>query len=474
MLDIPDSAFRAYDIRGIVAGSAGAGKGMETDLDAERVRRLGCALGAYFLEHGERAAVIGHDCRHSSPSLHDALADGLLSTGMDVTSLGMVPTPALYFGVRHLNRAAGVMITASHNPPQYNGFKIWLGKSTIHTTEIVRVRDLLRAGNFPRGRGLGCSVDIVPAYIDDIVGRFTLKRPMKAVVDGGNGAGGEMCVRVLERLGVEVVPLFCEPDGSFPNHHPDPVVHENMRQLIETVLKTGAELGIGLDGDGDRIGVCDAAGRFLHGDELLCLYARELLERKPGSRIIADIKSSGRLLDDITEHGGQGEIWRSGHSVMKARMLETSAVLAGEMSGHMFFSDQWHGFDDAIYAAARLIAILSAVSVPLTDLPGWPPACVTPELQIPCPDAAKFSVIEKARAFLREQFPINDLDGARATTPDGWLLARASNTQPALVLRYEASSAARIEELRDMLEPRLRRWITEAADRRVPAQTVQP
>ncbi len=461
MLHIPDSAFRAYDIRGIVADPAEVGSKDEADLDVERVQRLGCALGAYFLEHGARAAVIGHDCRHSSPAFHDALAEGLLSTGVDVTSLGMVPTPVLYFGVMHLNRTAGVMITASHNPPEYNGFKVWLGKSTIHTVEIARVRDLLRAGNFPRGRGVGCSMDILPDYLEDIAARFTLKRPMKAVVDGGNGAGGEVCVDLLRRMGAEVVPLFCEPDGSFPNHHPDPVVRGNMLELIDTVRETGAELGIGLDGDGDRIGVSDASGRLLYGDELLSLYAREMLERRPGSRVIADVKSSSRLFDDIAAHGGEGEMWRAGHSVMKARMLETRAALAGEMSGHMFFMDQWYGFDDAIYAAARLMALLSALPAPLTELPGWPPAVATPEIQMPCPDAAKFAVIEKARAFLRSRFATNELDGVRATTPDGWFLARASNTQPALVLRYEASSAARVEELRNMLEPMLRQWIAE-------------
>jgi len=460
MATIPDGAFRAYDIRGIVHGAI---PGLDGDLDVPGVLRLGRALGAYFLENGCAAAVIGHDCRHSSPAFHDALAEGLLSTGLDLASLGMVPTPAFYFGVMHLNRSAGVMITASHNPPHYNGFKIWLGKSTIHTAQIRRVRDMLHAGNFPRGRGVGCSVDIVPDYIRDIAGRFSLKRPMRVVVDGGNGVGGDICCQVLRSLGAEVIPLFCEPDGSFPNHHPDPVVRENMLHLIDAVKEHAADLGIGLDGDADRIGVVDAAGRLLFGDELLCLYARELLARAPGSRIIADVKSSKRLFDDISAHGGQGEMWITGHSVMKARMLETKAALAGEMSGHMFFADRWHGFDDAIYAAARLLDLLAAESASLADLPGWPAACATPEIHMECPDSAKFGVIEQAKAWLRERFDTNELDGARVALPDGWFLVRASNTQPALVLRYEADSAERIDELRSMIEPRLRLWIAEAA-----------
>ncbi|MDR2695189.1 MAG: phosphomannomutase/phosphoglucomutase, partial [Deltaproteobacteria bacterium] len=348
--------FRTYDIRGIV----------DQDFDAPWVERLGRACAAYFLARGQNCAVLGHDCRHSSPTFLEALRQGLSDSGVDCVCIGMAPTPALYFAVKDLNKSAGVMITASHNPPQYNGFKIWSGASTLYGEEIQELRRIFAAKDFPRGRGLVSHVDIMPAYVEDICSRLQLKRPMKVVVDGGNGAGGPVCVAALTRLGAEVIPLYCEPDGRFPNHHPDPTVEANMRDLIAAVQAEGAEVGIGLDGDGDRLGVVDARGRLLAGDEILAVYAHELLERRPGSRILGDVKCSERLFADLRSRGGDPEMWITGHSLIKARMRETGAQLAGELSGHMFFADGWHGFDDAIYGAARLLAILSARNVPLT------------------------------------------------------------------------------------------------------------
>ncbi len=278
-------------------------------------------------------------------------------------------------------------------------------------------------------------------------------------MDGGNGAGGEFCAALLERLGVTVTRLFCEPDGSFPNHHPDPVVEANMAQLQKTVLAEKADCGIGLDGDGDRIGVVDETGRLLFGDELLALFAREVLERKPGAVVLGDVKCSHRLFRDIADHGGRGEMCATGHSFMKAKMRDLHAELGGEMSGHMFFADRWYGFDDALYAAARLAELVAASDAPLSQRLGWPHGFVTPELQQPCPDAVKKAVMAKAAAYFRSRYDVIETDGVRLVFPDGWGLVRASNTQPALVLRFEAESAARLQEIRDIVERPVAAWI---------------
>ena len=315
------NVFRAYDIRGVV----------DIDFDEQWVTRLGKACGTYFIRRGIRSAVVGHDCRHSSPAYHDALVAGLLATGIDVTSIGMVPTPVLYFAVKHLNRQGGIMITASHNPPEYNGFKVWGGQSTIHGEEIQKIRTIFEEGIFEEGQGVHSSLDIVPTYKEDVLGRFHLSRPVKIVLDGGNGVGGEICADILTRLGATVIPMFCTPDGDFPNHHPDPVVEANMRSLMERVKAEKADFGIGLDGDADRLGIVDPDGRLLFGDEVLSIYARELLARKPGSTVIADVKCSSRLFADIKEHGGSPMMWTTGHSLIKARMHEIEAPLAGEI-----------------------------------------------------------------------------------------------------------------------------------------------
>ncbi len=446
------TVFRAYDIRGIV----------DRDFDVAWVRTLGKACGTYFDNLGIRDVIVGRDCRHSSSAYHDALIEGLLATGVNVVSVGMVPTPAFYHAVKTLNRRGGVMITASHNPAQYNGFKIWAGDSTIHGPEIQKIRGIFEQGNFASGHGIASRHDIIPDYRVDIAARFTLSRPVRVVVDGGNGMGGPCCVHVLRAMGAEVIPLYCDPDGAFPNHHPDPVVESNMTALMNAVSARGAAFGIGLDGDADRIGIVDSAGRLLFGDELLSLYARELLSRKPGSIVIADVKCSNRLFDDIAAHGGVPMMWTTGHSIIKARMRETGAPLAGEMSGHMFFADGWYGFDDAIYAAARLTALFAAQDRPMTSLPGWPPAFATPEINVPCPDEIKFSVVEKVKAHFRPLRQTVEIDGARINFPNGWALVRASNTQPALVTRFEADTPHGLESIRAEIEPALSRWIEES------------
>lgn len=456
MRAIEPHVFRAYDIRGLVGA----------DFDAEWVHRLGLACGTLFRAEGAAVAVVGRDCRESSPEYAGALVRGLAEAGVSVIDLGMVPTPLVYYAVKRYATRAGIMVTASHNPAEYNGFKVWCGESTLYNEGIDRIRRIMVDGPFASGSGSVESRDVFPAYLADVAARVPVRRRLKAVVDGGNGAGGEYCAAVLERLGAEVVRMFCEPDGRFPNHHPDPVVEANMTALKEGVATEGADFGVGLDGDGDRIGVVDETGRLLFGDELLALYAREVLRRKPGAVILGDVKCSHRLFRDIGEHGGKGEMCATGHSFMKARMRETGAELGGEMSGHMFFSDRWLGFDDAVYAAARLYEIVAAADGPLSTLLGWPPGFVTPEIHLACPERAKFAVVEKARDYFRKRCAMLEIDGVRLVFPDGWALVRASNTQPVLVLRFEAESAARLEEIRRLVEEPLARWIAEAGEGR--------
>ena len=448
------NVFRAYDIRGIV----------DVDFTEEWVKRLGQATGTYFARHGISSAVIGFDCRHSSAPYHAAYNSGLLSCGIDVISIGMVPTPALYFAVKHLNRKGGVMITASHNPPEYNGFKIWAGESTIYADEIQVIRQIFEKGDFVKGQGLLSTLDILPSYKEDICKRFQLGRPVKVVVDGGNGMGGQLCADILTQLGAEVIPMFCEPDGDFPNHHPDPSIAANMQMLVAKVKETGADFGMGLDGDADRLGIVDPNGRLLFGDEVLSIYARDLLIRQPGAAIIGDVKCSSRLFDDIRAHGGNAVMWTTGHSMIKAHMQEINAPLAGEMSGHMFFAENWHGFDDAIYGAARMTALFTNQEKPMTALPGWPKSFATPEINISCPDEIKFEVVKRAQEYFRARYDTIELDGARVNFPHGWGLIRASNTQPVLVTRFEADSAEALAEIRQTMETPIQTWIAEAGE----------
>lgn len=444
--------FRAYDIRGVV----------NEDFSAPWVERLGRALGTYFLGQGYSNAVIGRDCRLSSPEYAAVLRHGLCASGVDVVDVGMVPTPALYFAVKHLQRQAGVMITASHNPPEYNGFKIWAGESTLYGSAIQEVADIFDAGAFiqkQRERGLSCEHNILPAYEDAICERVSLARSLRVVVDGGNGAGGLVLASVLRRLGATVIELFCEPDGTFPNHHPDPTVEKNMRACMEAVQAQGADIGMGLDGDADRLGVVDPQGRLLNGDEVLAIFARDLVERVPDALILADVKCSDRFFDDVRARGGRAEMCMTGHSLVKARMKALNAHLAGELSGHMFFDEGWFGFDDAIYGAARLLGILSRMDTPLSELPGWPVAWTTREIHVACPEEKKWTVIRAAQDYYGARYPVSTLDGVRVRFAHGWGLARASNTQPVLVLRAEADSEAHLHEIREELEERIAAWV---------------
>jgi phosphomannomutase/phosphoglucomutase len=453
MKPISPDIFRAYDIRGIV----------DKDFDPDWVEFFGRACGAYFLKNGFHRAVLGHDARLSSPEYQERLALGMAETGVDVIQVGMVSTPVCYFAAKHLGVDAGVMVTASHNPPEFNGFKVIAGPSTIHGEEILALYRTMAGGNFPQGRGLVTVHDIVPAYVDALASQVKLSRPIKMVLDGGNGAGGPVTLQVLRAIGAEVVPLYCEPDGMFPNHHPDPVVEKNMVDLVARVKTEGAACGIGLDGDGDRLGVVDETGRLMFGDQLLAIYAREMLKDHPGATVIGEVKCSHLTYKDIAAHGGNPIMGATGHSLIKARMRETGAMLAGEMSGHMFFADRYHGFDDATYAALRFLEVLDRhpEATAGTLLADWPKTSSTPEIRFDCPEAIKFDVVKRAQDHFRSRYDMIDVDGARIVFPDGWGLIRASNTQPVLVLRFEAESPERLTEIRAIIESPLRSWIAE-------------
>jgi len=452
MKPVSPGVFRAYDVRGLV----------DVDFDPEWVELFGRAAGTFFLRRGQTQAVVGHDCRLTSPEYQARLAAGLASSGIDVVCLGMVPSPVFYYAVKALGRKAGIVVTASHNPPEFNGFKVWSGETTIHTEAIREIYDIMAAGEFVSGAGIVCEHDIKPAYVEHVVEQMVLPRPVTVVVDGGNGAGGLLCAEVLRQCGARVIPLYCEPDGRFPNHHPDPVVLENVADLAARVVAEGADFGVGLDGDADRIGVVDGAGRLMYGDQILALYARAVLANHPGGTVIGEVKCSHLLYRDIAAHGGAPVMAATGHSLIKSRMRETGAILAGEMSGHMFFADRYYGFDDAIYAAARLAEIVAASSVPLhAMLADWPVTVNTPEIRMDCPDGVKFAVVERAKAYFRERYDMIDVDGVRLTFPDGWGLLRASNTQPVLVLRFEAETNERLEEIRRIIEEPVAGWIAE-------------
>jgi len=453
MKEINREIFRAYDIRGVV----------DQDFDPEWVETLGRACGTYFMGLGINQAVVGHDCRHSSPEYQARMVRGLQSTGVDVVFLNMVATPLFYFAVKKLGRKAGVMVTASHNPSDFNGFKVWAGDSTIHSQEIQNIYEIMVKGEFAVGKGVSSELDIEPEYLAYLKDQGPIAGPVRVVVDGGNGAAGLVCAQALENAGAEVIPIFCQPDGNFPNHHPDPTVMKNNADLVATVLKEKAQLGIGLDGDGDRIGVVDEKGQMIYGDQLLAIYARDVLKNKPGSSVIGEVKCSHLLFNDIEKHGGRPIMWKTGHSLIKAKMKEENAPLAGEMSGHMFFADRYYGFDDAIYSAQRLVEIVARKKHTLVSqyLDDWPKTFNTPELRMECPERIKFKVVKKAQEFFRQDYNIVDVDGVRIIFEDGWALLRASNTQPVLVLRFEAESEARLTEFRKIIEKPLKKWIKE-------------
>jgi len=441
--------FREYDIRGVA----------DKDFPDDFVTDLGRAIGTALGEDGARTITLGRDCRVSSPRIHAALRAGLLSTGIDIIDVGILHSPGLYFSVFHLKTDGGVMVTASHNPSEDNGFKIVQGRSTIHGAAIQRLRTIIEQRRFRVGDRPGTVRDhaILPDYVDTVAANVSLgARRFKVVVDGGNGTGGLSILPILDKLGIDYEALYCEPDGRFPNHHPDPTVPENLVALRERVLATGAELGIALDGDADRVGAVDGKGRIIWGDQLVMLFAKEILSRKPGATFVSEVKCSQALYDEIGRMGGRAVMWKVGHSLIKVKMKEESAALAGEMSGHMFFADRWYGFDDAVYAGVRLVELLTQSPQTLAQLYDTLPVLHnTPEIRMSCPDDIKFEVVTRAVAAFRAGYPVVDIDGARVTFPGGWGLVRASNTGPVLVLRFEADSPERLGEIQTLVESRL-------------------
>lgn len=440
--------FREYDIRGIT------GK----DMTAADAALIGRGVGTFLRRNEARSITVGRDCRLTSEAYSQKLIEGLLATGCDVTDIGVCPTPVFYFSIQQLKKDGGVMLTASHNPPEYNGFKLCLGLDSIHGEDIKTILALIEDENFTEGRGRLSSAAMIPTYIDYVVNNISLPRPLRVGIDAGNGTAGVVTVPIMKRLGCEVHDIYCDMDGHFPNHEADPTVVENMQDLIALVRKEGLDLGIGFDGDGDRLGVVDERGRIIYGDKLMIIFAREILSRKPGATFISEVKCSKTLYDDIEKNGGRAIMWRTGHSLIKKKMKEEKAELAGEMSGHMFFSDRYFGFDDATYAACRLLEILSTTGRTISELlVDVPPTFTTPEIRVDCPDEIKFGLVEKVTDYFRQHYKVIDIDGARVLFDDGWGLVRASNTQPALVLRFEAMTENRLREIRNLVEETLKK-----------------
>ncbi len=436
--------FREYDIRGIVG----------EHLTDETVAILGKAIGTFFHRNGAKRIAIGYDARVSSPRFCELLTKGFNETGCDAVLIGRVPTPVLYHTVFTKDVDGGVMITGSHNPPDHNGFKICLGKSTLFGSQIQEIKEVAFSGEFSSGVGTVENLEVLADYEADILSKISLgMRKLKAVVDGGNGMGGVTGVPIYENLGVELVKLFTEPDSNFPNHHPDPTVTENLQDCIKAVKESGADLGIAFDGDGDRIGVIDENGRIIWGDELMVLLSREILKEKPNSTIIAEVKCSQNLFNDIAANGGNPIMWKAGHSLIKAKMKETNAALAGEMSGHIFFADRFYGFDDATYAGARVLEILSKTDKKLSELlADLPETFSTPELRVDCADEQKFEVVAKIAEEFAKTNEVITIDGARILFENGWGLVRASNTQAILVLRFEADSEENLRKIQETVE----------------------
>lgn len=439
--------FRAYDIRGIV-GQA---------LTNDTAHQIGLAIGSEAYDRGEQTIIVGRDGRLSSPDLTQALIRGLIASGRDVIDIGMVPTPVCYFACQHLKVGSCVMVTGSHNPANYNGFKIVLGGNTLMDDEIKGLYHRIENQNFLSGSGNSTSQDVSAAYLQRIGQDVKARRPLKVVIDCGNGVAGNLAPQLVKGIGCHVLPLFCDVDGNFPNHHPDPSDPNNMQDLTRTVVETRADLGLAFDGDGDRIGLVTNSGKIIHADRLLMLLSKQVLQSNPGATVLFDVKSSRRLKDLILGFGGKPIMWKTGHSFMKRKMRETGAALAGEMSGHIFYQDRWYGFDDALYTAARLIEILAGQNETLDTLfAELPQDLSTPELSISTTDERKFRVIEALQR--NAQFPsgqVTDIDGVRVDFQDGWGLVRASNTSPKLVCRFEADNPEALRRIQDQFKQQM-------------------
>jgi phosphomannomutase/phosphoglucomutase len=447
---IEKTIFRQYDIRGV----------WSKDLTSESAYLIGCAFGTMAIGASGKDRVrlsVGRDVRLSSGAISEELIKGIASTGADVIDIGECPTPVQYFSLHRLELDGGVMVTGSHNPPEYNGFKLSIGKETIFGEGIQHIRQIIETGRFAMGGGTVRKKEIIGDYVDYLKKDFSDFAGIKVVLDAGNGTAGLVAPRIMEELGAKVTRLFCEPDGNFPNHHPDPVVPENLAALIKKVKTEAADLGVAYDGDSDRIGVVDADGEIVWGDRLMILFARDILERSPGASIIGEVKCSQIMYDEITRSGGRAIMWKTGHSLIKKKMKEEKALAAGEMSGHIFFADRYFGYDDAIYATLRLLEILRKAGAPYRLnrlLSGLPRVFSTPEIRFDCPDELKFRVTDLMRGAFSE-YEVNTTDGARINFGDGWALIRASNTQPSLVMRFEAWNELALKKIRGIVEEKL-------------------
>lgn len=437
------NVFREYDVRGVV----------DQDLNEEFVFELGRAIGTYAVSRNVKCMSIGRDCRLSSEAYHNFLIKGLNSCGIDTIDIELCATPMLYFSIRHLKTDGGVMVTGSHNPPEFNGFKICIGNDTIYGDSIQDLRKIMENGNYSTGQGLSRTQDISKEYENYLFKSVSVNKKLKVVVDAGNGVGGRFALPLLKRLGCDITCIYCNPDGHFPNHFPDPTVEDNLKDLIKLVTNNKADLGIAFDGDADRLGVISDKGEIIWGDKLLLLFSRYILKEKPASTIIGEVKCSQVLYDDIKKHSGHPVMWKAGHSLIKAKMKEEKAALGGEMSGHIFFADRYFGYDDAIYAALRLLEILSQtgekISALLADVPQ---TFATPEIRIDCPDDKKTDIVNKIKNHYRNTPGLIDIDGVRIPFENGWALVRSSNTQPVIVLRFEASSEESLRLIRKEVE----------------------
>lgn len=445
--------FREYDIRGVA----------DLDLTNDVVTLIGKAYGTYLKRKGKKVITLGRDCRTSSERIYDAFVTGVLSTGIDIVSIGLSTTPCLYFSVIHFKVDGGAMITGSHNPPEHNGLKLSMDTSNLHGAQIQELKQLIERSDFEKGSGKVSKREVLVDYQNHIFRLFKFKRRLKVGVDCGNGMTSLVAPDLIMRFGHQVTKLYTELDGRFPNHPPDPSEPENLRDLIKTIRQKKLDVGLAFDGDGDRVGVVDHEGNVIAGDKLLVLHSRSILKEVPGAIIIGDVKCSSVFFDDIKKHGGKPIMWKTGHSLIKAKMKEEGAILAGEMSGHIFFKHRWFGFDSGVYAACRTLEILdrSGKTIPqlLSDLPK---TYSTPEMRVNCPDEVKFSVVKAVLDDFKKEYKVVDIDGVRVEFPDGWGLVRASNTQPVLVTRFEATSEKRLAEIRKLVEDKISEFLARA------------
>lgn len=441
--------FREYDVRGLVG----------QDLNEKVVELLGRAYGTYVQSFSYKEAVVGRDNRPSSKLYHDALIRGIVSTGINVLDIGEIPTPVFYFSLHEYSKQAGVMITGSHNPPQYNGFKLCRGHGTIYGAEIQKLKAIIDAGEFAAGEGSVSKSEPLPAYVDFISNDVKLASSLKVVVDAGNGVGGKVAPQLLRRLGCEVIELYCDLDGTFPNHFPDPTVPANLEDLQTVVTSEHADLGVSFDGDADRLGAVADDGTIVWGDQLMILFSRDILENNPGGTIIFEVKCSQALVEDIQAHGGVPLMWKTGHSLIEAKIREEKALLAGEMSGHIYFADRYFGYDDAIYSACRLVEFIArkkeSLSQLMSDIPRY---FATPEMRIESTEEEKWQIVESVKKDFSRDHEVIDIDGVRVVFPDGWGLVRASNTSPVVVVRCEAKTPQRRDEIQEMILSKLRQF----------------